>query len=140
MTNLILPRQYVQMENPVVFWFSKKLQHIMLPASPIAPPPTGYERIECKHAYEVDMWSRRLRRQEKRFFEMTDLERFEYEGKIQSYIIEEMELCLSRATDSKNKQFMEWFIRQAKEKRASRRAPKAPEAHMACEAEEGVAS
>lgn len=71
---------------------------------------------------------------------MTDLERFEYEGKIQSHIIEEMELCLARANDSTNKQFMEWFIRQAKERRASRRPPKPPEQHMACEAEDGVAS
>lgn len=140
MNGLILPRQYAQMAEPVVFWFARKLDHIMLPASPIAPPPTGYERIECRHAHEVDTWSSRLRAQEKRFFEMTDLERFEYEGKIQSHIIEEMELCLARANDSTNKQFMEWFIRQAKERRASRRPPKPPEQHMACEAEDGVAS
>ena len=139
-SKLILPRQYAQMEKPVVFWWSRKLDHIILPASAIAPAPVGYERIECKHANEVDIWSNRLRGQEKRFFEMTDLERFEYEGKIQSHIIEEMEACLAASGDSRNKQFMEWFIRQAKEKRASRRPPVAPEAHMACEGEEGVAS
>ncbi len=92
----------------------------MLPASTVAPPPAGYQRIECRHAHEVDTWSNRLRAQEKRFFEMTDLERFEYEGKIQSHIIEEMEACLAS--------------------RASRRPPKAPENHMACESSEGVAS
>ena len=140
MTTLILPRKYVQMEKPIVYWFCPKLDHIMLPASTIAPPPTGYQRIECRHAHEVDIWSGRLRAQEKRFFEMTDLERFEYEGKIQSYIIEEMELCLKNATDSNNKQFMVWFIEQAKQKRASRRPPAAPESHMACESEDGVAS
>jgi hypothetical protein len=139
-SGLILPRQYAQMAKPVVFWFSKKLDHIMLPASAIAPPPSGYERIECRHAHEVDTWSNRLRGQEKRFFEMTDLERFEYEGKIQSFIIEEMELCLAQSNDSKNKQFMQWFIQRAKEQRASRRPPKAPESHMACEAETDVAS
>ena len=139
-SGLILPRQYVQMAQPVYFWFSRKLDHIMVPADGLAPPPTGYERIECRHAHEVDTWSNRLRAQEKRFYEMTDLERFEYEGKIQSHIIEEMELCLSRATDAKNKQFMEWFIKKAKALRDSRRPPKAPENHMACEAEDGVAS
>jgi hypothetical protein len=128
------------MEKPVVFWHSPKLDHIMLPASPIAPPPTGYQRIECRHAHEVDTWSGRLRAQEKRYFEMTDLERFEYEGKIQSHIIEEMEKCLANSNDSRNKQFMEWFIKKAKAQRDSRRPPKAPETHMACEAEDGVAS
>lgn len=139
-SGLILPRQYAQMEKPVVFWFSRKLDHIMLPASIIAPPPSGYERIECRHAHDVKTWSDRLRAQETRFFEMTDLERFEYEGKIQSFIIEEMEACLAASNDSKNKQFMQWFIQKAKEKRASRRPPAAPETHMACEAEDGVAS
>jgi hypothetical protein len=139
-SGLILPRQYAQMAEPVVFWHCPKLDHIILPASPIAPPPSGYQRIECRHAYEVDLWSGRLRAQEKRFFEMTDLERFEYEGKIQSHIIEEMELCLKTSVDSKNKQFMQWFIQRAKEQRASRRPPKPPEQHMACEAEDGVAS
>src|SRR5713226_5070746 len=139
-SGLLLPRQYVQMEKPVVFWFSKKLDHIMNPASPIAPPPTGYQRVECRHAHEVDTWSNRLRAQEKRFFEMTDLERFEYEGKIESHIIEEMEKCLAASNDSTNKRFMKWYIDRAKQKRASRRPPVAPENHMACEGQEGVAS
>ena len=139
-SGLILPRQYAQMAEPVVFWWSSKLDHIMLPASPVAPPPVGYERIECRHANEVDIWSNRLRAQEKRFFEMTDLERFEYEGKIQSHMIDEMEKCLAASNDSKNKQFMEWFITNAKAKRAARRPPAAPDNHMACEAEDGVAS
>lgn len=137
---LILPRKYAQMAEPVVFWFCPKLDFIMVPASPIAPPPSGYQRVECRHAYEVDIWSRRLRRQEQRFFEMSELERYEYEGKIQSHNIEEMEKCLKTSTDSKNKQFMEWFIKQAKQKRDSRRPPTAPENFMACEAEEKVAS
>jgi hypothetical protein len=139
-SGLILPRQYVQMAKPVVFWWSRKLDHILLPASAIAPPPTGYERIECRHAHEVETWSNRMRAQEKRYYEMTDLERFEYEGKIQSHIIEEMEACLRTSADAKNKQFMEWFIKRAKARRDSRRPPAPPENYMACEAEVGVAS
>src|SRR5882672_3240190 len=109
------------MSEPVVFWFSKKLDNIMMPASPIAPPPIGYERIECRHAHEVDTWSARLRAQEKRIYEMTEGERFEYEGKIQSHIIAEMEKCLANSTDATNKQFMAWFIEKAKAKREKRR-------------------
>lgn len=140
MSNLILPRQYAQMENPIVFWFSSKLDHIMMPASAVAPAPAGYQRIECRHAYEVDIWSGRLRAQEKRFFEMDDLQRFEYEGRVQTHIIEEMEVALKNCTDAKNKQFMAYFLDIAKRKRASRRPPEMPQAYMACEAEDGVAS
>jgi hypothetical protein len=140
MSNLILPRQYAQMAEPVIFWFCPKLDYIMLPASTIAPPPSGYQRIECRHAYEVDIWSGRLRAQEKRIFEMTDLERFEFEGRIEAHIIEEMELCLKNSVDSNNKQFMQWFIQKAKERRAARRPPAQPENYMACEGSDGVAS
>lgn len=71
--------------------------------------------------------------------EMTETERFEYEGKIQSGIIEEMEACLARSTDPVNKQFMAFFIAKAKEKREQRRM-EVVETFMHCEANEGVAS
>lgn len=140
MSNLILPRKYAQMAEPVVFWFAKDLDHIMVPASTVAPAPSGYQRIECRHAHEVDFWSNRLRAQEKRIFEMTDLERYGYEGKIETHIIEEMEKSLANSSDSLNKQFMKWFIDRAKAKRAARRPPAAPQAHMECESTDGVAS
>jgi len=138
-SNLILPPQYAQMAKPVVFWFNRSADFIMLPASPIAPPPKGFERIECRHAHEVDIWSRRLRRQEQRVREMTEVERFEYEGKIQSGIIEEMKRCLANSTDPTNKQFLAYFIAQAEKKREDRRLELAV-SYMECEASEGVAS
>jgi hypothetical protein len=138
-SRLILPQRYAQMSKPVVFWHQPKTDFIMCPPSPLAPPPTGFQKIECRHAAEVDMWSRRLRRQEKRIREMTDVERFEYEGKVQSEIIAEMEACLARSNDSVNKQFMAHFIRLAKENREKRRMD-VVETFMHCESTEGVAS
>lgn len=85
------------------------------------------------------MWSRRLRRQEKRLFEMSETERFEYEGKVQSSIIDDMKECLRKSTDPTNKQFMEFFIKKAEEKREKRRM-ETIETAMACERSEGVAS
>lgn len=137
--SLLIPRRQVQMSKPVVFWFQKSTQFIMLPPSPVAPPPKGFERIECRRAHEVDMWSRRLRRQEKRLHEMTEAERFEYEGKVQHSIIEEMKQCLANSTDALNRQFMAYFIRQAEEKREKRRM-EVIETAMHCELKEGVAS
>jgi hypothetical protein len=140
-SNLILPRRtrQAQMSTPIVFWYQRKTQFIMCPPSPIAPAPSGFEKIECRHALEVEKWSQRLRAQEKRMHEMTETERFEYEGKIQSGIIEEMEACLARSTDPVNKQFMAFFIAKAKEKREQRRM-EVVETFMHCEANEGVAS
>lgn len=111
----------------------------MCPPSPVAPPPKGFERIECRHAFEVDMWSRRLRAQEKRVREMTETERFDYEGKIQHSIIEEMKQCLANSTDAPNREFMAYFIRQAEDKREKRRM-EVVETYMHCESKEGVAS
>lgn len=118
---LIPQRRNAQMAKAIVFWFNKEADFIMLPPSPIAPPPKGFDRIECRHANEVEKWSSRLRAQEKRYREMTDGERFEYEGKIQLAIIEEMEACYQRSTDPINRQFMALAISKAKEKRETRR-------------------
>lgn len=122
----------------IVFWYQPKTQFIMCPPSPVAPPPKGFQKIECQNAAEVDMWSRRLRRQEKMLKEMTAQERFEYEGKVEYEILEEMKACLAKSNDSVNKQFMAHFIRLAEEKRASRK-PEIIETFMHCEAKEGVA-
>lgn len=120
MSNLILPRRYAQMRKAVVFWFNRSADFIMLPPSPIAPPPAGFERIECRHANEVDSWSARLRLQDKRLREMNAIERFEFEGKVQSSIIEEMKACYQRSTDPVNREFMAIAIRKAEEKREKR--------------------
>lgn len=116
-----LARRNTQMAQPVVFWWNKTAEFIMLPPSPIAPAPAGFEKIECRHAHEVDSWSARLRLQEKRVREMTEYERFEYEGKVQAQIIEEMKTCLLNSNDPVNRQFMAHFIKMAEEKREKRK-------------------
>lgn len=138
MSNLILPRQYVQMAKPVVFWHSKKLDFIMLPASPIAPPPTGYERIECRHAHEVDTWSERLRRQEKRIREMTDEDRYSFEEPIRAHGIAELRKALSNCTDENNRLFILRSIQNIERKRAQAKIEHV-ETYMACEAKDNVA-
>lgn len=139
MSELIIPR-YLAKRKPqkIVFWFNKKADFIMCPPSPLAPPPAGFQKVECQNASEVQKWSSRLRTQEKRVYEMTELERYELEGKIQSDIIAEMEECYRNSTDPVNREFMAYHIRLAKAHRAQRR-PQARETFMHCEAEEGVA-
>jgi hypothetical protein len=140
MSTLIVPRHLARPAHKpkIVFWHQPKTGFIMCPPSPVAPPPQGFQKIECQNAAEVDMWSRRLRRQEKRLHEMTEAERFEYEGRIQSDIIEEMKKCLAASNDTTNREFMAYFIRMAEEKREKRRM-EVIETWMACEAKDGVA-
>lgn len=138
MSDLYIPKHLARKTLRIVFWYCRQADFIMLPPSPLAPAPKGFEKIECRYAADVDMWSRRLRRQEKRMREMTDIERFEYEGKVQSSIIEEMKACLAKSTDETNRRFMEFFIKQAEAKRASRRM-EVVETFMHCEAKENVA-
>jgi hypothetical protein len=120
-SGLILPRRLVQMAKPVVFWHSAKLDHIMLPASPIAPAPTGYRRIECIHAHEVDKWSERLRQQEKRIREMTDEERYNFEQPIRDHGINELKKALRKANDPTNRIFLQRAIENIEAKREKAR-------------------
>jgi hypothetical protein len=140
LSNLYVPKSYrqAQMSKPVVFWFNRKLQFIMCPPSPIAPPPNGYERIECRHAHEVELWSNRLRQQEKRIREMTEAERYAFEEPIRADMLQELRALLAKATDPVNREFLAASIRMIEQKREQRRK-EVIETYMSCEAKEGVA-
>jgi hypothetical protein len=120
-SGLILPRRLVRMAKPVVFWHSAQLDHILLPACPIAPAPTGYVRIECIHAHEVDTWSERLRQQEKRIREMTDEERYNFEEPIRAHGIAELRKALLAAKDPVNRIFIQRSIDNIEAKREKAR-------------------
>lgn len=140
MSKLILPRQYVQMAKPVVFWVMRKPRFfIMCPPSPIAPAPQGYERIECIHAHEVDKWSKRLRDQEKSLREMTEEERYNFEEPIRAHGIALLREALTKATDPVNRGFIAASIASLEQKREQRRK-EYTDTFMHCEAKEGVAS
>lgn len=129
------------MTKPIVFWFNKKRDFIMNPPGPDCLPPTGYERIECRHAHEVDTWSNRLRAQEKRIHEMTVEERYVFEDAIRFDMIEEMKKQLAEAPNPQSKMFLTAAIEHFTQRReAARPAHQAIESHMGCESEEGVAS
>jgi hypothetical protein len=142
MGRIIIPgdRQHqAQMSKPIVFWYSKKLQHIMVPPSHLVPEPVGYERIECRHANEVDLWSERLRQQEKRIHEMTLEERYNFEEPIRAHMMAELRKNLANAKDPVNRQFLQRAIEKISEKREKMRKD-VIESKMACESSEGVAS
>lgn len=141
---ILVPKSCIkqtQMSRPIVFWFNKTRDFIMCAGHPTATPPTGYQRIECVHAHEVELWSNRLRAQEKRVREMTDEERYQYEDAIRYDMIQEMRKNLADATDLQNRLFLAAAIEHAEKQRDKYRpANIVRETYMACEAEEGVAS
>ena len=139
MPELYIP-QHLAKKPParIVFWVSRKLNHIMCPPSPLAPAPTGYEKIECRYAHEVDKWSGKLRAQEKRLREMTDEERYNFEEPIRQHGIAELRKALAKANDPVNRQFLDAAIKALERKRESRRQ-EVVETFMHAEAKEGVA-
>ena len=127
------------MSTPVVFWFSKKLGHIMVPPHWSVPAPAGYESIECRHAHEVDLWSNRLRQQEERILEMDMEQRYYFEEPIRVHMMEELKKNYREAIDPINRAFLARAIEKIQEKR--KHAYEATVVgRMACESEEGVAS
>ena len=130
-----------QMSVPVVFWHNKKLDYIMNAVGPWIVPPPGYERVECRHAHEVEKWSARLTAQQKRVRDMEDEERFQYEDRIRADAIAGMRKQLEECVDEVNRRFMVAAIAHAEQSRERARPEHTKiETHMACEAEEGVAS
>jgi hypothetical protein len=143
-SGLLVPsslRHNVQMAKPVVFWINRKRDFIMNPPGPDCIPPTGYERIECRHAHEADAWSARLRAQEKRIHEMTVEERYVFEDAIRFDMLEELKKQLAESQTPQQKMFLTAAIEHFTQRRdAARPTHQSIESHMGFEAEEGVAS
>lgn len=142
-SGLILPascRRPVQMSKAIVFWQNKKLDHIMCAGHPTANPPSGYVRIECVHAHEVETWSARLRAQEERVRQMSDQEHFEWEDRIRAEQIKELKKNYREATDLNNRIFLSKAIEHFEQQRDKARPHHIKrETFMAVEAEEGIA-
>lgn len=142
MGRIIIPggeRTQAQMSKPIVFFWSQKLQHIILPPHWSIPAPVGYEKIECRHAHDADVWSERLRQQEKRIHEMTLEERYNFEEPIRDHMMNELRKNLRDAKDPTNRAFLLRAIEKISEKREKMRKD-VIESKMAFEAKEGVAS
>lgn len=114
----------------------------MNPFDANAPAPSGYERIECRHAHEIEKWSKRLAAQEKRFREMTDEERDTFEEGVWKHMMSTLRDNLLKA-DPKNRMFLEQSIKRLEERHQRnrlRRMEADAVSYMHCESKEGVAS
>ena len=129
-----------QMSKPIIYWYSKTLDLIVVGApEPFSAPP-GYETIKCIHAHDADKWSERLREQERRLAQMTDEERFAFEDKVAASNLEGARKGYLKETDPVNKEIAALIIRQMEATRAKHAKPTIVEGVMAFEKEEGIAS
>ena len=141
-SGLILPAscRQVQMSKAICFWHNPTCDHIINAPDNKITPPHGYQRIECVHAKDVEMWSARLRAQETRIREMDDEEYYLYQDKIKVQQIEALKRNLEDCIDIKNRLFIKAAIDQAEKWREDHRPVTIKrETFMAVEAEEGLA-
>lgn len=119
-SGLWLPRRYVQARKPVatVFYYSQRLDRILNGFPEPFPVPhalaeEGYNKIVCRNAHEVEIWSERLRQQERRDREMEAMKREAIEGPIRDALRAELVYSRDHARDAKNRDAMQRAIENA---------------------------
>lgn len=75
----------------VVFWHSAKLDRVVVGLPEQYPVPAvleklGFQKVVCRSAHEVEIWSEKLRAQERRDEERTDVEREMFEAPLVAII------------------------------------------------------
>lgn len=101
----------------VVFWHSPKINRIVVGLPEQYPIPAvlvaqGFQKVVCRSAHEVELWSQKLRDQERRDAEMTDEERERFEGPIRAQMRAELVHLRDNARNAFNRDFCQRAIDQ----------------------------
>lgn len=131
MPSLWLPSHLKPAHKPVsvVFWFSAKLNHIRvgLPEAYPIPPilsRMGYNKIVCRSARETEIWSQKMRDQERIESEMTDEQREAFEGPIRAQLRAELVTKMLNSRNPVNREFCRWALQRMDEDEEKRRVKK----------------
>ncbi|PWT73822.1 MAG: hypothetical protein C5B60_07675 [Chloroflexi bacterium] len=89
----------------MVFYYSQKLDRILVGFPENYPAPFGFQKIVCRSAHEVEKWSERLRQQERRDDEMKDEEREAIEAPLREYARKELQHLMANARNNVNRDF-----------------------------------
>ncbi len=84
----------------------------------------GYEKIVCRSAHQVEIWSQKMRDQERRESEQTDEQREAFEAPLRSLLRADLVTRMLNAKDAKNREFCRWSIEQIDKKEEERRKMK----------------
>ena len=101
----------------VVFYWSQKHNRIAVGAPEEFPLPKilaeqGFQKIVCRSASEVDRWSQRMRDQEKRDAEMTDEQRYAFEGPLREALRKELVTKMMNSKNALNRDFCRAALQQ----------------------------
>lgn len=140
-SGLWIPRHLKQARKTiaVTFWYSAKLDRILvgLPEQYPIPPvlqAQGFNKIVCRSAREVEIWSAKLRDQERREAEMTDEQRESVEGPLRAQLRRELVHLRDNARNAFNRDFCQHALDQIDEIEAKQKEKR--ESYMHCEAAE----
>ena len=135
-SGLWVPRTLPQAKKTVsvVFYYSKKLDRVLVGFPENFPAPKGFLKIVCTTAAEVDRWSAKLRAQEKREDDLTEEQREAVEGPIRAYARAELHRLMANARNALNRDFCRSALAKMDEDENRRKMKK--ESFMHCEAAE----
>jgi len=136
-TGLWIPDHLKPAHKPVniVFWFSRKLNRINVGLPEQYPIPRvlvnlGFEKIVCRNAHDVDLWSQKLRDQERRDEEMTDEQREMFEGPLRAELRKELVSKMMNSRNAINRDFCRAALQKMDEDEARRKVKRESFMHV----------
>jgi hypothetical protein len=133
--SIYVPSSQAKQAISVTFWHSQKENRILngLPEEYPIPPfmqLRGYNKVVCRSAHEVEIWSQKLRDQERRDEEMTDVKREMIEGPMRQAARAELLRLASNARNQLNRDFCLFAIQQIDAKTAQMKVKRESFQHM----------
>jgi hypothetical protein len=94
----------------IVFWHSQKLNRIVVGLPEQYPVPAvlqqlGFNKVVCRSAHDVEIWSQKMRDQDRRDEEMTDEQREAFEGPIRQAIRADLHWKMMNSRNAINREF-----------------------------------
>jgi len=110
----------------VVFWYSKRLNRINVGLPEQYPVPQvlaniGFEKIVCRSAHDVDLWSQKMRDQETRDEELTDEQRELFEGPLRAELRKDLVYKMMHSRNQVNRDFCRAALQKMDDDEARRK-------------------
>jgi hypothetical protein len=134
---LWIPNHLKPAHKPVaiVFWFSRKLNRINIGLPEQYPVPAilanlGFEKIVCRNAHDVDLWSQKVRDQEKRDSEMSDEQRYAFEGPLRAELRKDLVSKMINSRNQLNRDFCRAALQRMDEDEAKHKMDRVSFQHV----------
>lgn len=143
-SGLYLPRYLIAERRGkpvnVVFYFCKRTNHILVGAdekTPMHPAliQRGYEKVVCRDAHTVDLWSQKLRDQEMRDQDIERQKQEEMEGPTRTYLRHWIQERISSAPDQFSRDAARYYLEKM-DRQETERAKHRRISYQHCEAAE----